>query len=127
MLMPFLIGQKKTNELLFTGDVIDAAEAERIGMINQVVPVDELDQRVNELVVKIAPTPVAVLRYTKLGLLRTYEAMGLGQAVAANLDLSAILNASDTPEQRSFDEIAARDGLKAALDWRDGRYGQISS
>jgi enoyl-CoA hydratase len=126
ILMPFLIGQKKTNELLFTGDVIDAAEAERIGMINKVVPVDELDSTVNELVVKIAPTPVAVLRYTKLGLLRTMEAMGLTQAVAANLDLSAILNACDTPEQREFDSIAARDGLKAALAWRDGRYGQIA-
>jgi enoyl-CoA hydratase len=126
ILMPFLIGQKKTNELLLTGDVIDAAEAERIGMINKVVPVDELDSTVNELVVKIAPTPVAVLRYTKLGLLRTMEAMGLTQAVAANLDLSAILNACDTPEQREFDAIAARDGLKAALAWRDGRYGRIA-
>lgn len=126
ILMPFLIGQKKTNELLFTGDVIDAAEAERVGMINHVVPADQLDARVNELVVKIAPTPVAVLRYTKLGLLRTMEAMGLTSAVAANLDLSAILNACDTPEQREFDAIAARDGLKAALDWRDGRYGSIA-
>lgn len=126
ILMPFLIGQKKTNELLLTGDIIDAAEAERIGMINKVVPVDELDSTVNELVVKIAPTPVAVLRYTKLGLLRTMEAMGLTQAVAANLDLSAILNACDTPEQREFDAIAARDGLKAALAWRDGRYGRIA-
>jgi enoyl-CoA hydratase len=125
MLMPFLIGQKRTNALLFTGDVIDAAEAERIGLINQVVPVDELERCVDALVAKIAPTPVAVLRYTKLGLLRTYEAMGLSQAVAANLDLSAILNASDTPEQREFDEIAAREGLKAALDWRDARYGRI--
>jgi enoyl-CoA hydratase len=127
ILMPFLIGQKKTNELLFTGDVIDAHEAARIGMINHVVPVEELDARVNELVVKIAPTPVAVLRYTKLGLLRTMEAMGLTSAVAANLDLSAILNACDTPEQREFDAIAARDGLKAALEWRDGRYGSIAS
>src|SRR6201987_2051276 len=120
MLMPFLIGQKKTNELLFTGDAIDAAEAERIGLINRVVPADELDEHVDALVAKIAPTPGAVLRYTKLGILRAYDAVGLSQAVAANLDLSAILNASATPEQREFDAIAARDGLKAALGWRDG-------
>jgi len=127
MLMPFLIGQKKTNELLFTGDAIGASEAERIGLVNRVVPAERLQEEVDALVAKIAPTPLAVLRYTKLALLRSYEAMGLGQAVSANLDLSAILNASNTPEQRQFDAIAARDGLKAALAWRDARYGRIAA
>lgn len=127
MLMPFLIGLKKTSELLFTGDVIDAAEAQRIGLINRVVPAGRLDAEVGALIRRIIPAPVAVLRYTKLGLIRALEAMGLGQAVTANLDLSAILNACDTPEQREFDAIAARDGLKAALDWRDSRYGQVLS
>jgi enoyl-CoA hydratase len=126
LLMPFLIGQKKTNELLFTGDVIDAREAHRIGLVNRVVAIDELDEAVEALTAKIAPTPLAVLRHTKLALLRAYEAAGLAQAVAANLDISAILNASDTPEQREFDEIVARDGLKAALAWRDSRYGSIA-
>ena len=37
LLMPFILGQKKTNELLFTGDMIDAEAAERAGMINRVV------------------------------------------------------------------------------------------
>jgi enoyl-CoA hydratase len=124
LLMPFLLGQKKTNELLFTGDAVDAHEAERIGLVNRVVPGDELDAAVGELVRKIAPTPLPVLRLTKLALLRAYEAMGLRSAVLSNLDLSAILNAADTPEQRQFDEIVAAQGLKAALAWRDSRYGE---
>ena len=124
LLMPFVIGQKKTNELLFTGDVIDAGEAERLGLVNRVVPGAELDQAVGDLVRKIAPTPLPVLRLTKLALLRAYEAMGLRSAVLANLDLSAILNAAETPEQRQFDEIVATHGLKAALAWRDSRYGE---
>lgn len=123
LLMPFLIGQKKTNELLLTGDVIDAQEAYRIGLVNRVVPVDQLDDAVAALTAKIAPTPAAVLRHTKLALLRAYEEAGLAGAVAANLDISAILNAADTPEQREFDEIVRRDGLRAALHWRDSRYG----
>ncbi|HET9123792.1 MAG TPA: enoyl-CoA hydratase/isomerase family protein [Solirubrobacteraceae bacterium] len=127
LLMPFLIGQKKTNELLFTGDLIEAAEAQAIGLVNRVVPAERLADEVEGLIAKIAPTPLPVLRYTKLGLLRAREAMGLGQAVASNLDLSALLNASNTPEQREFDAIAAREGLKAALAWRDRRYGQISA
>ena len=125
LLMPFLLGQKKTNELLFTGDAIDAAEAERIGLVNRVVAAEELDEAVEELVRKIAPTPLPVLKLTKLALLRAYEAMGLRSAVLANLDLSAILNAAETPEQRQFDEIVSAQGLKAALAWRDSRYGEV--
>ncbi len=125
LLMPFVLGQKKTNELLFTGDAIDATEAHRLGLVNRVVPGDELESAVTELVRRIAPTPLATLRLTKLALTRAYEAMGLRAAVNANLDLSAILNAVDSPEQREFDRIAAEQGLKAALAWRDERYGGL--
>ena len=124
LIMPFVLGQKKTNELLFTGDTIDAAEAHRTGLVNRVVPGAELESAVEDLVRKIAPTPLPVLRLTKLALVRAYEAMGLRAAVAANLDLSAILNAADTPEQREFDRIVAQHGLKAALKWRDERYAE---
>jgi len=123
LLMPFVLGQKKTNELLFTGDGIGATEAERLGLVNVVVASDALEDAVDELVRKIAPTPLPVLKLTKLALVRAQEAMGLRAAVAANLDISAMLNAAETPEQREFDDIAAREGLKAALAWRDARYG----
>ena len=124
LLMPFVLGQKKTNELLFTGDTIDAAEAHRCGLVNRVVESDELEAAVEELVRKISPTPLAVLKLTKLALIRAYEAMGLRSAVATNLDLSAMLNAADTPEQREFDRIVAAEGLRAALRWRDERYAE---
>jgi enoyl-CoA hydratase len=68
-----------------------------------------------------------VLRLTKLALLRAYEAMGLRQAVGANLDISSMLNAAETPEQQEFDQIVRDQGLKAALRWRDNRYGQALS
>jgi len=125
LLMPFVIGQKKTNELLFTGDMIEADEAERIGMVNRVVPDEELVAEVERLIVKIAPTPLPVLRLTKLALVRAQEAQGLLEAVNMNLDLSAMLNAADTPEQREFMDIVRSSGLKAALAWRDGRYGEV--
>jgi enoyl-CoA hydratase len=125
LLMPFILGQKKTNELLFTGDTMSADEAFRCGLVNRVVDPDELDAAVDELVRKIAPTPLPILRLTKLALVRAYEAMGLRTAVAGNLDLSAILNSAETPEQHEFDRIVAKDGLKAALRWRDSRYGNL--
>ncbi len=125
LLMPFVLGEKRTNELLLTGDTIDAETAERWGLVNRVVPGDELESGVDELVRKIAPTPLAVLRLTKVALTRAAEAMGLRQAVGSNLDLSAIVNAADTPEGREFNRVAAEQGLKAALAWRDARYGEL--
>jgi enoyl-CoA hydratase/carnithine racemase len=121
-----LVGTGNAMDLLVSARTFDAAEAHRIGLVNRVVPAHELEDAVASLVAKIAPTPAAVLRLTKLALLRAYEAAGLPEAVAANLDISAILNAAETPEQREFDAIVARDGLKAALEWRDSRYGKFA-
>jgi len=124
LVMPYVLGEKKTNELLFTGDTMDATEAHRTGLVNRVVKSEELESSVDELVRKIALTPLAVLKLTKIALVRAYEAMGLRSAVAANLDISAILHSSDTPELREFHRIVASDGLRAALRWRDERYAE---
>jgi enoyl-CoA hydratase len=122
LLLPFVIGQKKANELLFTGDHVDAHEAHRLGLVNTVVPPDELERATSALARRIAPTPLPVLRFTKLALTRAFEAMGLRVAQSANLDLSAILNATTSPEQEAFERILAEQGLKAALAWRTAAY-----
>jgi len=122
LLMPALIGQKKTRELLLTGDLIDADEAERIGLVNRVVPADRLTAEVDALADRIARTPPEVLRLTKAMLNRAMDAAGLQESIAAGLDLGSIINAADTPEQREWDALVRRDGVKAALAWRDARY-----
>jgi len=124
LLMPFLIGQKKTRELLLTGDLIDAAEAERIGLINRVVPLDRLAGEVDALADRLARTPPEVIGPTKAMLNRAMDAAGFREAVQAGVDLGAIINAADTPEQREWDAIVRRDGLRAALAWRDRRYDE---
>jgi enoyl-CoA hydratase/carnithine racemase len=120
LLMPFLIGQKKTRELLMTGDLIDAREAERIGLVNRVVPADQLAAAVDALADRIARVPPDVMAPTKLMLNRAMEVAGFAEAVELGLDLQSFINMSET--SRAFDEIVRRDGLKAALAWRDERY-----
>lgn len=122
LIMPFVLGEKKTKELLLTGDHLDAEAALPAGLINRIVDEDELESEVTNLAMRIAPTPLAVLRLTKKALQSAYEAMGLRRAVESNLEISSILNAADAPEQLEFDRIAKADGLKAALAWRDMRY-----
>ena len=122
LLMPFVIGQKRTRELLMTGDLIDAAEAERIGLINRVVPADRLADEVDALAGKLARVPPDVMAPTKLMLNRAMDAAGFAAAVEMGLDLQSFVNMSTTA--REFDAIVRRDGLKAALAWRDRRYDE---
>jgi hypothetical protein len=53
---------------------------------------------------------------------RAMQAAGFLEAVEAGLDLQSIVNMSET--QREFDGVVRRDGLKAALAWRDARYDE---
>ncbi|HXI79468.1 MAG TPA: enoyl-CoA hydratase/isomerase family protein [Verrucomicrobiae bacterium] len=122
LLMPFVIGQKKTRELLLTGDLIDAAEAERIGLVNRVVPADRLAAEVDALADRLARVPPDVMAPTKLMLNRAMDAAGFAAAVEMGLDLQAFVNMSETA--REFDAIVRADGLKAALAWRDRRYDE---
>ncbi|MFE5703822.1 enoyl-CoA hydratase/isomerase family protein [Rhodococcus koreensis] len=125
LLMPFLLGQKATNELLYTGDIIDAERAATLGMVNRVVTKADLDKTVDALARKIALTPLSILRYTKRAITRAYDAMGLTSAVESNLDIAAVLNSAETPERAEFTELVASKGLGAALAWRDERYGAV--
>jgi cyclohexa-1,5-dienecarbonyl-CoA hydratase len=63
--LPGIIGHKKAMELLLTGDRIPAAEAERLGLVNKVVPPDELGAAANELVGRLSKLSAAALRLTK--------------------------------------------------------------
>lgn len=125
LLMPFLLGQKKTNELLYTGDVVDAETARSLGMVNHVVQAADLDSTVEALAKKIALTPLPILKHTKRALKRAYEAKGLRQAVESNIDIAAVLNSAYSEEREEFTQLVATKGLGAALAWRDERYGQL--
>ena len=65
VIWPLLVGVAKAKELLMTGDIIDATEAERIGLINKVVPHDLLMDTVMELARRLANGPALAIRGTK--------------------------------------------------------------
>jgi enoyl-CoA hydratase len=122
LLMPFLIGQKKTRELLMTGDLIGAEEAYRIGLVNRVVTRSRLAEEVDALADRLARVPPDVMAPTKRMLNRAMDAAGFAAAVEMGLDLQSFINMSETA--REFDSMVRAEGLKAALAWRDRRYNE---
>jgi enoyl-CoA hydratase/carnithine racemase len=68
--LPSIVGPAKAAELLFTGDIIDAAEALRIGLVREVVPHGELMDSARALAGRVAANPPLALRYMKEGLRR---------------------------------------------------------
>jgi enoyl-CoA hydratase len=84
------VGRKKTNELLLLGARIDAREAERIGIVNKVVPDDQLDTAVAEWATKLASRSPLIMRLGKDAMYRQMD-MDFAQALdflRANLTIA---------------------------------------
>lgn len=88
-LLPRVVGLAKATELLYTGDFISAAEAERIGLYNRVVPAAELAQTTNELAQRLASGPAFALARTKEMLNREMH-MNLAAALESEAQAQAI-------------------------------------
>lgn len=67
-MLPRLVGIGRAKELCFTGDMIDAREAERIGLVNRVVPLEKLLETALDLAKKIAKKSPLILKYIKRSL-----------------------------------------------------------
>src|SRR6266481_3394744 len=88
-LLPRVIGLSKATELLYTGDFISAAEAERIGLYNRVVPTDQLAETTSKLAQRLAKGPAFALAKTKEMLNRALH-MNLDAALESEAQAQAI-------------------------------------
>jgi enoyl-CoA hydratase/carnithine racemase len=75
-----LIGQKRARELLLTGKLIDGKEAERIGLINQVVAADQLEAETRKLARSMTLLPRDGIAIGKATARLAYDSMGLSSA-----------------------------------------------
>jgi cyclohexa-1,5-dienecarbonyl-CoA hydratase len=106
VLFPHLIGRNRALELLLTGDVIEAAEAKAIGLINKVIPAQSFREKTDEFISKLTSLSGPVLRLTK-------RAVDRGLYMSVNEGITAV-------EQPSLGELMktedAREGLNAFLE-----------
>lgn len=123
MFLPWVIGMRAAKELLFTGeDRVPAAEAHRLGMVNRVVPRDELDAATLALAEEIAKNEPFVVQAMKRSANRAWDVAGFRAAMDANTELDALIETANLPQRDEFRRITKEQGLKAAISWRDARY-----
>ena len=123
LILPWLTGPKQAKELLFTGnDRIPAERALAIGLVNRVVPEGGALAAAREMARAIAALDRDAVMMTKEAIHRAYAAMGMPEALKAALDIDVQITSLDTPDRQKFREISKRDGLKAAIAWRESRF-----
>lgn len=124
MLLPWLVGPKIAKEIILLGeDRISAQRAHAIGMVNRVVPAADLDASALAAARHIAALDPTLVRRTKRALNRSLEAQGMLAALDEALQIDLLIEGEGSPDKIRFMEIARREGLRAALAWRDRRFG----
>jgi enoyl-CoA hydratase len=117
-----LAGWKAAHRYGLTGDHFDAAEAHRLGIVNEVVPAAELLARARALAERIALVPEPSVRLNKAVTCYGLLAMGIGAGMMMNIPLSAMAHASFNEQRGELLDTMQNGGLKAFLEARDGAF-----
>ena len=107
------VGRKRALELLLTGEPIDAATALEWGLVNRVVPAEQLDEAVAELVASIARYSGATIA---LGKRTFYDQIDLGEDAAYQLTKGVMASNSQTAD--------AQEGMSAFLEKREPTWSE---
>ena len=107
-----LLGTAKACELMFTGDFVDAAEAERLGIVNKVVPHDELMNETMALAKKIASGPPLTIELIKRAIYKGFS----------ETDLEHQLNFEMYLQRLAFATEDFKEGVTAFLEKREPKF-----
>ena len=117
----FKLGATRAKELMFTGNIIDGRKAAAWGLVNDAVPISELESATRGLAERIAGVPKSQLAMHKTVVNQVMLNMGLEQTQMLATLFDGV--SRHNPEGLWFRRYAQRHGFKAAIEWRDsGRH-----
>jgi enoyl-CoA hydratase/carnithine racemase len=121
MIMPWIVGHH-CRELIYTGDMFDAKEALRIGLVTRVYAKPDLARETLKIAKRMSRVATSCLQWNKRALNETFEIMGQRAALHYGVEAAAIMDAQSSPEYDKFDEIRRAEGLGKANQWRDAQF-----
>lgn len=123
LLLPWLIPPKVAKEILLTGnDRLPARRAMELGLINDVVAEGKHLERATEIAHQIARCSPDAVRMTKRAINRSLDIAGMRDALLAGADAAMVIEATDSDEKVQFNDLIRKEGLRAAVAWRDARF-----
>ena len=105
---------------------LESGPALEIGLVNRVVPEEDCFEAALSMARSMAANDTVAVTLTKQAINRSFEVMGMRQALLQALELDVLAEASDTPGSREFNEILAKEGSRAAITWREARLAKDS-
>jgi enoyl-CoA hydratase/carnithine racemase len=99
---------KKTFEYLYMAKTLTAEEAVEWGFVNEVVPRDRLDERVEEVAAMIARMPLSTIMAVKTGVKRAWEMMGMRVHLQTSTDYITICSGARDVQQYMAQRNGAR-------------------
>src|SRR5262249_54321802 len=113
LLLPWIAGPKAAKELVLTGgDQLSSERAPSLGIVNHVVPDGEEVDRAMAIARSMAQAAPEAVRLTKLAINRSFDAMGLREALAAALEIDIGIESAGGAARVEFDRIRREQGLK---------------
>ncbi len=126
MIWPELVGMKKAKQLAFTGNMMNAEDALRVGLVSEVVSRDDLDDYVWNLANTISKLPPASTTLNKRAINNYYESQGMFQAYDYAEHLMYVSYAA-TPEElphglQDVDRVTAEQGMRAGFQYMNDAF-----
>ena len=93
-----------------------------MGLVNRLVAEDKLQAQARAMAIKIGRSASVSVRLSKQAINRSYEIMGMRQALLSGLDIDVEINSTPSWEKQEFARIRKEQGVNAAIAWRDSRF-----
>ena len=123
LMMPWTVPIRHVRWLMYTGDMIDGREAERIHLVNKAVPASALKAETERLARKLARMPLPAIKFAKASINHYQETCGLTSSWLYNVESIATLHAS--PEGSHWMRMLKEKSLKDFLDEREAPFRDL--
>jgi len=115
--MPF----NKARELLYLGEFMSAEELHRIGVVNRLFPLANLEEETMKIAKRLADMPRETMAMLKVQMNKTYEIKGFYNAMEYAAEMFNLCRINQVQQESEFNQIVKERGLKEALEWKEAQ------